>query len=346
MTNSVHRFEAMNTHFVLTGVPVQRHGSMEKWFRDIERTFSRFNPASELVAVNNRPDTPVSVSPLFGQALERALAACRETEGFFNPFLGETMTSIGYDKSYELLAEKETFRRQPEATKSSPLSLRPDRISDPLTIDRIAGTVCLRPGMALDLGGFVKGWSAQLAAETLRAEGVERGMVDAGGDISLWVNDPDGDPWGITVDNPFKPGNPVGELWLRDPVGLATSSITWRRWKNSEGHSAHHIVDPRTGRPAASDYVQATILHPDLAVAEVLAKCMIILGSAEGPAWLTARRPEAAFIAVDHTGTVSTGGDISNYCVYWQVQPSCEVEDDPVASDEPPAGGAQGRIPA
>lgn len=58
--------------------------------------------------------------------------------------------------------------------------------------------------------------------------------------------------------------------------------------------------------PAASDCARATVLATDLAEAEVYATCLVILGTADGPAWLAEREPMAGWIVVDRDGRVRT----------------------------------------
>ena len=63
--------------------------------------------------------------------------------------------------------------------------------------------------------------------------------------------------------------------------GLATSGVSVHRWVTGD-HVGHHLIDPRTGRPADTDVVQATVLAASAREAEVLAKTAVILGSAAG----------------------------------------------------------------
>ncbi|MGW4796741.1 FAD:protein FMN transferase, partial [Nonomuraea sp. NPDC004297] len=69
-------------------------------------------------------------------------------------------------------------------------------------------------------------------------------------------------------------------------------------------HEFRGIIDPRTGAPAASDCLQATVVGTDLAAAEVQAKCLLLLGTEEGPRWLAGQDPDAGWITVDRDGRV------------------------------------------
>ena len=48
------------------------------------------------------------------------------------------------------------------------------------------------------------------------------------------------------------------------------------------GGRTHHLVDPRTSRPAVTDVVQATVVAESTGLAEALAKSAVIRGSHDG----------------------------------------------------------------
>ena len=67
-------------------------------------------------------------------------------------------------------------------------------------------------------------------------------------------------------------------LWLANGA-LATSGIDHRRWARSDGTLAHHLIGPRTGRPAATDALTTTVLAPHGAAAEVWATVSLLQGT-------------------------------------------------------------------
>jgi thiamine biosynthesis lipoprotein len=64
-------------------------------------------------------------------------------------------------------------------------------------------------------------------------------------------------------------------------LGVATSGTSVHRWQHDTG-SRHHLIDPRTSRPAITDVVQATVIAESALAAESLAKAVVISGSEEG----------------------------------------------------------------
>jgi thiamine biosynthesis lipoprotein len=136
----------------------------------------------------------------------------------------------------------------------------------------------------LDFGGIAKGWAAHQTARRLGMYGPA--LVDAGGDIAVSSLQADGQPWRIGVADPFEPDHSLAVLGL-GRCGVATSGRDFRRW-HQDGRPSHHIIDPRTGQPAETDVLTATVIAPDVLQAEAAAKKALILGSQDGLAWLEA----------------------------------------------------------
>jgi thiamine biosynthesis lipoprotein len=170
-----------------------------------------------------------------------------------------------------------------------------------MDIDPGMKAVLLAPQVQLDLGGIVKGWAVRRLAEWMKREGkIARGLVNAGGDLMAWGrHDGQPQPWGIAIENPWRPDEDIGLLQLACGAA-ATSSRLGRAWQTDQGRM-HHLIDPRTMRPSRSDTVQCTVTGPDPIVCDVWAKTICILGSEEGAALLKRQAPayEAAIFTED-----------------------------------------------
>jgi thiamine biosynthesis lipoprotein len=143
-----------------------------------------------------------------------------------------------------------------------------------------AATVERPAGLRFDLDGVAKGWLADRALDLL--PGVSA-VVDADGDIAVRIVDDEG--WDIGIADPREPGATLATVRLTrgtDPVarfGVATSGTTVHRWTMA-GKARHHLIDPRTGEPARTDVVQATVIGQTAREAEAFAKTAVIVGSA------------------------------------------------------------------
>ena len=304
-------FEAMNTQFLLAGLTPAKEAETRTRIQMAQKTFSRFDPASEITAINQQHGQWVAVSPLTFQLLQDAAAAYEETDGLFNAWLGETLENLGYDKSFEKLRQASPFSSFHPPGREPPPRLLSARA---LRLDEKRSLVSVAPEASLDLGGIAKGWIAQYACDQLQLTGTSSGLIDAGGDIILWGQDPENVRWGVGIAHPLGQEEDIADLWCEGTVAIATSSILKRRWQAGGQNVFHHIIDPRTRLPADSDLVQATVLSRDLTVAEQYAKCLLILGSVQGIPWLRQKRPDLAFITVCNDGRILRSDNLQGYC--------------------------------
>ncbi len=282
-------FEAMGSRItiILDDDESATESALEKvplWFEDWESVLSRFRPGSELNRLQGRPDKDQNASPTLCAVLGESIRAAAYTGGFVTPLAREALVAAGYGDSFD----GENF--SPSADPKTAI-----RIPDWRAIhcDPSSGRVDLPRGSRLDLGGIAKGWAAGTAAAWLAARGPA--LVDAGGDIAVSGPRADGSPWPVGVGDPFTPSELLITIAL-SRGGVATSGRDYRHWVQS-GKPRHHIIDPRTGEPAATDVLAATVIGPDPCTAEAGAKAAFILGSRAGIAWLD-RHPELAGMLV------------------------------------------------
>jgi thiamine biosynthesis lipoprotein len=123
--------------------------------------------------------------------------------------------------------------------------------------------------------------------------------VNAGGDMFL-IGTPLGqNAWDVALEDPRDPMQTLATLNV--PTGaVATSSIMKRSWRQGES-MRHHLIDPRTGEPADTDWVSVTVFAAQAAAAEVYAKTLLIAGPSQAQDFVP-HNDEISFIAVDQQG--------------------------------------------
>ena len=133
--------------------------------------------------------------------------------------------------------------------------------------------------------------------------------MDLGGDIAVFGHRCDGQSWVIAVDDPTEPGADLAVIQM-ERGAVATSSRVRRRWV-SDGLDAHHLIDPRTGRPAITDLLSVSVVASSAMWAEVYAKAALIAGSIEGERLLVSAELAALFVHAD--GALTPVGDIGPF---------------------------------
>jgi FAD:protein FMN transferase len=242
------------------------------WFDRVERTCSRFDPASELAVLTEHIGEAVHVSDLLFEVVRFAVAVARESGGAFDPTVGQTLAAAGFDR------EHRSGRRI-----NTPVA---DDLGDyrDIQVDEHEKTIMLVKPMTIDLGGVAKGFAVDLAARALRAEGFENFVIDAGGDLYLAGHNANDEPWSVGIRHPRDGNKYIDTLHLSD-VAVCTSGDYERLAPTQNSDVTHHIVDPRTHR-SPSDVASVTVIAPGAMAADALSTAAFVLGPVDGIALL------------------------------------------------------------
>jgi thiamine biosynthesis lipoprotein len=232
----------------------------ERTFVREDNRFSRFRHATEVSRVNARAGAWTRVSPPFLELLLLSVEAAQLTGGLFDPTVLPALLAAGYDRDFD------------DVIAGARLALNPPEACGRWTeIEVRRHEIRLPPDTALDFGGIAKGWTVDRAARTIKGL-IPWTVVDAGGDL-LVVGRPPRGGLPIGVEDPEDPNGEVLRLNLEHGA-LATSSVRFRSW----GPGLHHLIDPRTARPADTGIVQATVWAATCVSAEVGAKWALLEG--------------------------------------------------------------------
>jgi FAD:protein FMN transferase len=266
----------------------------------IDAACSRFRDDSDLARVNQASGTPVVVSQLFLEAMRAALRAAFRTEGAVDPTIGRAVQLAGYDRDFSTMpmtlpARRFTVRYVPRWRQ--------------VVLDPTGPTVVVPKGVALDLGATAKAFAADRAAQAAhRASGVGA-LVSLGGDVAV-AGPPPVDGWRIGVSDDHR--SPVGSVSQTVSIvsgGLATSSTTVRRWTVGR-RTAHHLIDPRTGRPATGRWRTVSVAAGSCLDANTASTAAIVRGDSAST-WLECLGLPARLVSI--------GGDV--VCVAgWPVE--------------------------
>ena len=276
-----HRDDVLGTSMDLTVLAADqaRADAAEKAaLAEIERLrliLSTHDPASEISRAAASA-APMKVSP----ELIEVLTLCDQwrvrSAGAFNAQLGDLISlwkNAGKDG-----------RTPPDA--AAVAALLP-RLAKPMwRIDKAAGTVARLDTLRPDVDGLAKGYIIDKAVDALRkADPTLIGIcLDIGGDVRVWgaATPNPGGPWTIGVADPKQPAENAPLLaQLRLAAGAVATSGHYARFHTIGGKRYSHILDPRTGRPAAA-VEGATAVAPDAATADALATALCVLPPAEG----------------------------------------------------------------
>jgi thiamine biosynthesis lipoprotein len=169
------------------------------------------------------------------------------------------------------------------------------------------------PWGRFDPSGYVKGWAIERAAGLLTAAGSANHLVNGGGDVQCVGGRPDaaagdgasaGDtgpgpatPWRIGIADPHRPGR----------LALVVAAVDCAVATSGTAERGAHIVNPRTGRPAAG-LASLTVAGPSLALADACATAAFAMGPDLARGWLAALDGCEAYAITETGETWQTAG--------------------------------------
>lgn len=233
------------------------HG--EAWIHQMHDRLTRFTDSSELSRFNASAGRWTEVSDELATLLHESLRAYELSGGLVHVGTLAGLLAAGYTRDFSLGSTPTAKAPPPPRPLPEVLEVR----------GRLA---LLRPGTTIDLGGIAKGWLADRLAERLG----ENCVVNLCGDLYARGTGDTEEGWPIGFGD---------KTVLLTDMGAATSGTTKRMW----GPGLHHLIDPRTMRPAQSDLEEVSIIAKTATDAEIFAKTALLLGSQHAPAWLASR---------------------------------------------------------
>ena len=256
----------------------------------LDAMMSLYKDSSESSRVNAAAGKgPVAVSPEMLEIVERAAEASQRSGGVFDVTVGPLVVL------WQMRLKEGKVPTDGEIARVLPLVDYRN-----LVVDRTASTLFLkRPGMIMDLGGM-KGYLADRVADLFRQRGMTNALIAVAGDIWALGRREDGSPWRIGVQHPREKDKVLTVLELSDKY--VCTSGDYERFVIRGKKRYHHILDPRTGRPAEGT-MSVTLVGDRGAVIDPLAKAPFILGPEQGMKLV--RKSGAEAIIVDAEGRVT-----------------------------------------
>lgn len=240
--------------------------------REIENRMGTGKAGSEVEAINAAAGrNPIRVTDDLIFLTGKALTVARLTGGLFDLTVGPLIEAWRMNKDSPDIPPKEQIAQAVKLISWQDVVL-----------DEKAHTVFLkRPGMRLDLGGFIKGYAADEMVRILSGQGVKSALIDLGGNIFAMGSSPRGSPWRIGVQDPAKSRGAflaVAEVVNRSVVTSGVYEHAF--WK--KGKRYHHIMDIRTGYPVENGLLSVTVVADSSADADAFDTALLTMGKVDG----------------------------------------------------------------
>ena len=241
----------------------------------LDATMSDYRRDSELMRLAERSGTgPVPVSADLFHVLRMAERLARLSGGAFDVTAGPLVQLWRKARDTRTLPAPDTLKAARARSGYTLLRLDPEDSTATLA----------SKDMRLDLGGIAKGFAANEALATLRAQGLPRAMIEFGGDIVTGdapprkrgaTDTPENGATGWRITEPLS-----GRTFHLANAAISTSGDTVQ-FIVIDGVRYSHVLDPRTGIPLTSR-IAVTVIAPEGILSDGLATMLSVLGPEAG----------------------------------------------------------------
>jgi thiamine biosynthesis lipoprotein len=233
----------------------------------IEKLLTTFNESSQTNLINrNAGIAPVKVDKEVFDIIQRSKRISHVTQGSFDITYGSADKKLwNFDKTMTALPDAEIAKKSVHLINYRNVLL-----------DEKNCTVFLKEkGMRIGFGGIGKGYAAERAKFILQQKGIESGIVNAAGDLTVWGYQPNGKEWTIGIADPDSAHYPFSYLSITN-MAIATSG-NYEKFITINGKRYSHTIDPKTGLPVTG-IKSVTIISPNAEIADAMATPVMIMG--------------------------------------------------------------------
>lgn len=259
------QFDTINN--IMADVPESALDEVEQLCAHYSSAFNRFSPESELYALNHAGGQWVEIGDDLQALIDAALHYCEITGGLFDITMGSVCALWDFHKQVV---------PHPVAIKNALTHVSWEKI------EREGSRVRLTdPRATIDLGGIAKGYIADGIAALLRNRGATHGIINLGGNVLCLGEKEPGAPWKVGLRAPIPSTGSLEEKSFAavsvSNKSVVTSGIYERAFVRDDKFY-HHILDPRTGHPAITDVISASVISDKSIDGDGLSTALVVMG--------------------------------------------------------------------
>lgn len=227
-------------------------------FNNMNNSLSTYHPYS-LISQLNKGVLKLEVDKNFINVFNISKKVFKETNGYFDPTIGKMVNEWGFG---------------PQKTNYTISKKKIDSLMQFVGFDKVVlkGNTIVKQNenIVFDFNATAKGYGVDLVAEFLNEKNIENYLIEIGGEIRTKGVNSRGLDWTIGIDEPNFDGSRSQQIFLSLKNESIATSGNYRKFKidPETGKKIAHTFDPKTGSPAKTDLLSASVIAP-LTCAEV-----------------------------------------------------------------------------
>ncbi len=246
------------------------HRNVRQALDSVNQSLSTYDTTS-VISRFNRAETGTKTDSHFRKVYETGLKVTDATNGAFDMTIAPLVNAWGFGFT----------ESDPEI--SSHVDSLLSMVGMEYTQLKNDSIIRKREGVLLDASAIAKGYGVDVAARTLKRFGCRNYLVEIGGEVITYGENPRGSKWRVGIDRPIDDPTAVNrelELIVELSGEALASSGNYRQFYIDEsGKKYSHTIDPHTGHPVDHSLLSASIVADECMVADAYATACMVLGT-------------------------------------------------------------------
>ena len=287
---------AMDTYMTVTAYGKNAENAVDKAVDEINRLdklFSTGNNESE-IAILNESGSEILSEETFS-LVEKSCELYKSTAGAFNIAVYPLMKEWGFTNEKYNIPDDKTIKKLLKYIDVSKIEY-----------DANTRQVVLPQNYEIDLGGIAKGYTSARLMQIFKKYGLSGGIVSLGGNVQTYGYKSENKKWKVAVENPETSpldGDYLGVLDITDKAVITSGG--YERYFEKNGKRYHHILNPKTGKPADSGLISVSIISSDGTLSDGLSTSLFIMGKQKGIKYWQKNKDKFDVVWLENDGTVT-----------------------------------------
>ena len=240
---------------------------IDSLLRRIDLSLSTYIPFS-IISRINKNDSNVKVDVYFKEVFNKSVEVSEKTEGLFDVTVGPVINAYGFGFTKKANVDSSMIDSLLSFVGYKMVKINGDKL------------VKQKAGSMIDFNGIAQGYAVDVLASYLESKGIQRYLVELGGEVKAKGKKNKKEYWRVGIDQPNEMpthGRPLHAVINLNNSALATSG-NYRRFYVENGKRYAHIIDPLTGYPAKHNLLSATVIASDCMTADAYATAFMVMG--------------------------------------------------------------------
>jgi thiamine biosynthesis lipoprotein len=262
--------ETQGTYYAITYFDKQNRDmqdGVDSVFRMVDNSVSLWNANSLINRINNNEEN-VFPDEFYIDNFNLAMDVSDNTDGYFDITIGPLVSLWGFGSKKRIHVTPEMVEEKRKLIDYHKVQLKNGRIIKEDT------------AMRIDFNAIAQGYTVDVLASMLMKAGINRFIIDVGGEIYANRTKPDGIYWSVGIEQPSvdkESQRNIQQLVCLKNKGLATSG-SYRNYFEENGKRFAHVIDPKTGYPVNHNLLSVTVLAKNAAIADAYCTAFLAMG--------------------------------------------------------------------